>query len=312
MREPLYLRSVPLLQRSGETFIRKAGCVSCHNNVLTAATISAARMKALPVDEALDAAQRARTAAYLETWRERTVQGHAIPGDEDTVSYLLFGLATEHYPADGMTDAMARFLRLRQRADGRWLIFAHRPPIEVSDIQVTAVAAHALQAYAPPSDRLGTADALRRAAAWLEAAPVHSTEDRAFQLLGLTWLQRRAGIPAASRELIATQHPDGGWSQIPTLESDAYATGQALVALVQSGAVRASDPVFRRGAAFLIANQRPDGSWLVRTRAVRIQPPLDAGFPYGRDQFISAAGTNWAAQALIYDAAAPSATGPRR
>jgi hypothetical protein len=30
-----------------------------------------------------------------------------------------------------------------------------------------------------------------------------------------------------------------------------------------------------------------------------IQPYFDAQFPYGRDQFISTAATNWATQALI-------------
>jgi hypothetical protein len=38
----------------------------------------------------------------------------------------------------------------------------------------------------------------------------------------------------------------------------------------------------------------------VRTRAFPLQPPLDADFPHGKDQFISAAATNWATQALLY------------
>jgi hypothetical protein len=37
----------------------------------------------------------------------------------------------------------------------------------------------------------------------------------------------------------------------------------------------------------------------VHSRAVPLQPHFESGFPYGRDQFISAAATNWAAQALI-------------
>ena len=46
--------------------------------------------------------------------------------------------------------------------------------------------------------------------------------------------------------------------------------------------------------------QFADGSWYVRTRAIPIQPHFEAGFPYGRDQFISAAATNWATMALLY------------
>jgi N-acyl-D-amino-acid deacylase len=41
-----------------------------------------------------------------------------------------------------------------------------------------------------------------------------------------------------------------------------------------------------------------DGSWLVRTRSYPVQPPKDTGFPHGKHQWISAAGTSWAAMAL--------------
>jgi hypothetical protein len=50
---------------------------------------------------------------------------------------------------------------------------------------------------------------------------------------------------------------------------------------------------------FLLSTQLADGSWLVRPRDCD-PPPLDAGFPHGKDQFISAAATNWATQALIH------------
>jgi len=49
-----------------------------------------------------------------------------------------------------------------------------------------------------------------------------------------------------------------------------------------------------------LKTQFADGSWHVRRRAVPLQPHTDAGFPFGKDQFISAAATNWAAMALTY------------
>jgi glycogen debranching enzyme len=97
---------------------------------------------------------------------------------------------------------------------------------------------------------------------------------------------------------LADQRADGGWAQLPTLSSDAYATGQALVALRESGAISASDAAYKRGSQFLVNTQFADGSWYVKTRALPFQPYFEAGFPFGRDQFISAAATNWAAQAL--------------
>ena len=59
-----------------------------------------------------------------------------------------------------------------------------------------------------------------------------------------------------------------------------------------------TDPVIRRGIDYLLRTQERDGSWLVRTRAFPFQTYRDGGFPYGKDQFISAAGTSWAVMAL--------------
>ena len=83
-----------------------------------------------------------------------------------------------------------------------------------------------------------------------------------------------------------------------TLSSDAYATGQALVALREAGALPVNSPAYQRGVQFLLNSQLEDGSWYVRSRALPIQPHFDSDFPHGKDQFISAAATNWAVMAL--------------
>jgi hypothetical protein len=129
--------------------------------------------------------------------------------------------------------------------------------------------------------------------------------------MGLTWAARGTddvariatgdAIAAAVRDLKAAQRPDGGWAQTSSLASDAYATGQALVALATSGLVPRDDDSRRRGTEFLLNTQLADGSWFVRTRALPIQPYFEADFPHGRNQFISAAATNWAARALLLD-----------
>jgi hypothetical protein len=49
---------------------------------------------------------------------------------------------------------------------------------------------------------------------------------------------------------------------------------------------------------FLLAHQYKDGSWFVATRALRFQPFIQSGFPHGRSQFSSIAGTAWAVMAL--------------
>ena len=144
------------------------------------------------------------------------------------------------------------------------------------------------------------------AAGW-KTAKAETSEDRSMRLLGLTWAKASAAeLRKAAGELMDGQRPEGGWGQTPQLPSDAYATGQALVALRWSGQVAASDPAYQRGVGFLLRTQLDDGSWLVRTRSFPFQPYKESGFPHGKDQWISAAGTSWATMALSLTAS-PSA-----
>src|SRR5262245_41798544 len=294
-------RTIPLLQHADSIFIQKSGCVSCHNNNLTAMSVAAARKSGLPFNEQTAQNQLKRIATYLEGWRERVLQGSGIPGDMDTVSYILVGMAAENHPADATTDAMAYYLKTKQWPDGRWRILTHRPPIESNDIQVTATSLRSLQVYGPKAQRADYELAVKRASAWLMKVQPVTSEERAFQLLGLGWAGVKTNdeiIKKAVRNLLAEQRSDGGWSQLASLASDAYATGQALVALKEAGAVQATDPAYERGIEFLLKTQLGDGSWYVKSRSIPIQPFFESGFPHGHDQWISAAATNWAAMAL--------------
>ena len=90
---------------------------------------------------------------------------------------------------------------------------------------------------------------------------------------------------------------NGGWAQMPSMDPDAYASGQALWALHAAG-MPASDPAYRKGADYLLKTQLEDGTWFVRTRAFGFQPYFETGFPHGRSQFISTVATSWASLAL--------------
>lgn len=61
----------------------------------------------------------------------------------------------------------------------------------------------------------------------------------------------------------------------------------------------AEDEVYRRGLAFLLRTQFDDGSWFVASRTWPFQQHFDSGFPHGRDQWISAPATAWAAMAML-------------
>lgn len=292
-------RALPLLDKADDVFLRKSGCASCHNNALTAMTFDIVRKQGRRVDEARRTERRERVAAYLDQWRERALQGVHIGGEASTISFMMLGLAAAGHPPDFMTDAQAMILEHLQEPDGGWRFGSPRPPMEFGDIPVTAMSMRVLQVYAPKSRRPEFDAAVAKAAAWLRAAEPRTTDDRAYHLFGLHWSNApKEAIERAARDLIAEQRADGGWAQIPTLASDAYATGQALTALAQAGALPPTDPAYRRGVDFLLGTQLADGSWWIRTRALPLQPYFDAEFPHGVDQYISAAATNWATMAL--------------
>ena len=300
-------RSLPLLQDTGIAFIKQTGCVSCHHNSAVSMAVSTARAHGLRVDEAAAATETRLVASYLESWRDRTLQNEFIAGQQDTIAYLIVGLGADRFTPDGATDAQAIWLKRRQAADGHWPIMTLRPPIESNDVAVTALSMRALQLFAPPSRRAEFDEAVARAREWLTDARAVDTEERAFRLLGLSWAGApRAAIAAAARDLLAAQRDDGGWAQTPAMGTDAYATGEALVALRESGSIALDAPACRKGIEYLLRTQIDDGSWVVESRAVPIQAYFESGFPYGVNQWISAAATAWATTALALAYERPS------
>jgi squalene cyclase len=302
-----------LIQSVTRPFIQKTGCVSCHHNSVSAIAVAAARRNGYRVDEAAVNEERLLIANYLESWRERTLQNKTIAGSQDSVGYVMVGLAASGHPADQATDAQAFWLLRRQSSDGRWPLGTLRPPIESNDIEVTVMAMRTLQLYAPRSVQSESAKAVARARDWLLTASPEATEERALRILGLAWAgANRPAIAAAARALQASQHADGGWSQQASMQSDAYATGEALVALTESGVVARDDDAIRRGVEFLLRTQLEDGSWYVKSRAVPIQAYFESGFPHGADQWISAAASGWAVTALVNAETRSSALRDRR
>jgi ankyrin repeat protein/mono/diheme cytochrome c family protein len=180
-------RSLPLLQDVGIAFINQTGCVSCHHNSVVSMAVAAARRHGFRVNDEAAKRETALAAAYLETWREGTLQNEFIAGQQDTISYLLVGLGADGYASDPATDAQAIWLKRRQAADGHWPVMTLRPPIESYDVTVTALSMRALQLFAPPSRRAEFDASVDRARAWLTQARAVDTEERAFRLLGLSW-----------------------------------------------------------------------------------------------------------------------------
>jgi hypothetical protein len=192
------------------------------------------------------------------------------------------------------------FLKSRQSPDGQWIypIADARPPICSDYIAQTAVSMRALQLYAPKADKPAYDHAIDLAAAWLAKARSTTNEDRIARVLGLAWAGKdKDATQIAVRELLATQRADGGWSDLDSLESSAYTTGRSLVAL-QSAQLPAGRPGLP--ARRQVSAEHATGRWiLVRQDACHgVAAVLRRRLPYGFDQWISAAGTNWATVAL--------------
>jgi hypothetical protein len=288
-------KAIALLQRGGSQFGRVSGCYSCHHQSLPQMALGIARERGIGVDETAARQQVDVTIKMLKSVSEQALRNRdRIPDPPIGVSYALLGLAAEHYKADGTTEAMASVIAAWQSDDGAFYPLPPiRPPLEADTFTATALSLRALQLYGSSDD-----GRVARATQWLRVTNPRTTEERAMQLLGLTWAKAPAeDIRKSASALLAEQQRDGAWAQLPALETDAYATGQALVALQTAGhAVSSSE--YRRGVAYLLRTQFPDGSWLVRSRTFPVQPPRDSGFPHGKHQWISAAGTSWAAMAL--------------
>lgn len=298
--------SLPLLQKADLQFAKNSGCVSCHNNSLAAMTMGAARRKGLTVDEKIASEQVKVNVDSLTQTRDFLHQDFLIPvGDnfsEAVEGYVLMGLNAEGYKPDLDTDAAAMHILSRQSADGHWdqPHADFRQPLCLGYIGQTVISMRGLQLYTPKVDPAPYRRAVQAAASWLATAKSSNNDDRSWRVAGLAWAgTNRRALEGAVAELVANQKPDGGWSDLPSMTSTAYATGKSMAALHAAGML-VSDPVYRRGIEWLLKHQDEDGSWFVPSRALAFQPWSDAGFPHGYDQFISSAGTNWAALALSY------------
>ncbi len=293
---------------------RKAGCISCHHEGLGLSTLSVLRQKGFKVDEELISLETTTLRRAYDEFaplyrRALTDPKAAREADffEDIavqMGYMLGGLLDSGQPRDATIDAATRLLLKFQQDDGSWTYTIAREPMQSSDFTTTALAARIVSAYVPEES---AAKPLANARRWLLENKPETTDDLAFRLWGLRWLGASAPErDEASKALRDVQREDGGWGQSPdSSASDAYATGLALMALHQGGGVPSTDASYRRGVQYLLETQKPDGTWYVRKWAHAYNQYFDAGFPYGKSQYISLPATCYAIMALA-QAAEPS------
>jgi hypothetical protein len=292
-------RALPPIQRAADFIFKDNGCVACHAQPMAEMAANLARSRGWHVEESLSKTSLDAIRNQLITNVQPYLQGREGGGFPDSLLYATMALAANNVPPTPSTDSVVHYLAAKQYDAGYWEVFdGFRSPMQDGNFSRTAMAIRALAVYGTPGRKPEFDKRITQAAKWLASEAPFATEPHVMQLLGLYWANAAPRLRATGlRELTAQQHPDGGWSQNPYLETDAYATGQVLYAMHELG-VPSTDPAFRRGVDFLLRTQQEDGTWHVKNRAMKLQPYFESGFPYEHDQWISSAATAWASMAL--------------
>lgn len=279
-------RSTAYLQKEGLIWMRQQQCVSCHHIPAMIWALNEAHNRGYPIDEK---ARREVTAWALAPENQAKVfpdlpldKKHTEP---DYLGPLLMALGTgADKDRDAATEEARQRLLIRaagqQNSDGSWHANSGgRPPIHATkDVQTSWLLLAMSEPIPVGSTQDPWSDRRQAAANWL----AHNPSADSFQGLVMRLLVRqRLGVtpddPSRLVELLLRrQNNDGGWSQTPQMESDAFATGLALYALSVQAPSGVGEAI-RSGQTFLIRTQQPDGSWLMKSRHAEPTGPGPAG-----------------------------------
>jgi hypothetical protein len=293
-------KSLPLLEKSARgSMEEREQCFTCHNQGLPIMALTTARDRGFAIDAASLQEQLEFTARFLARNRTNYLAGKGQGGQALTAGYALWALENGGWKADATSGAVTEFLLLFQKDLDHWKPQTRRPPSEESLFTVSYVALRGLKKFGTSEQQDRIRNRTGQVRQWLLQTSATNTEDRVFRLWALAFAETAPDeIRKAAAELLRFQRPDGGWPQLEDMESDAYATGTALVALHQAAGLSAASAGYRKGLQYLLSHQHSDGSWHVRTRSVPIQTYYESGYPHGKDQFISITAAGWATTAL--------------
>src|SRR6187397_816545 len=287
-------KSLPLLQTTSHAFLENAGgCQSCHHQDLTALSLSLAKEKGFAINDSSFNEISDSIMHVIRSWKAALVENDDPVAIVMSSGYQLWALWANKYKSNKLIEMLVKNLMQRQTGEGSWVSPNPRPPLEFYSFSATALMVSAIQYYSPAALKPEAAQRIEKARTWMTRTIPETNEEKVFQILGLKWINGDKNfIQQQAKKLLATQREDGGWSQLTNLETDSYATGQALYALYESGLLKIDDAAFQKGISFLLKTQYEDGSWKVKSRSIPFVPFVENGFPHDKDQFISAAGTN--------------------
>jgi hypothetical protein len=270
-------RGLAFLQSDAAKWRKEKTCATCHHGTMTVWALAEAKRDGFPV--------AADTWADTVKWTKERLKNIDAPRDTregwKMVNSPAVYLATMAQAVPGQ-DALspselkqiAGHLLRHQESDGSWAWSLappknRPPPFFESDEVVTLLATMALAPHVPADakEKSDVRDGRVKAAAWLaKNKPSDTTQAAAIRLLA----RSRAGESAQALQkdidaFLQRQNKDGGWKQLGSRPSDAYATGQSIYILNLVG-VGSDRPEIQRARAFLLATQKDDGSWPMKSR----------------------------------------------
>ena len=276
-------RAIGYLQTESAAWLNTRKCAACHHAGIPLWALSEAERQGYTIDKKF----LADTTESLLGSQDKLLASKIFPNPADTpdprpqgrglnMGLPFLAVAAQSMPS--LTEGPKQSLKLiaeeivkKQQPDGSWEFFAtlRRPPINESQTTDAAWIVMALEGEAGPDAPESQRAALSKAIAWLDAAkPSDLHQDKALKvLMGVRSAKPRETLQTTIDELLALQRADGGWSQtVPELKSDAFATGQTLYVLSLAG-LTAERPEIKRGIDFLVATQKPDGTWPMISRS---------------------------------------------
>jgi hypothetical protein len=276
-------RAIAYMQTESAAWLKTRQCAACHHVPMPLWALGEAERQGYAIDKKFVA----DTTESLLGSKDKLMASKIFPNPADppdprpqgrglNIGLPFLAVAARSLPS--LTDGQKQSLKLiaeeivkKQQTDGSWEFFAtlRRPPINESQTTDAAWIIMALEGETGPDAPESQRAALSKAIAWLDAAKRSDLhQDKVMKvLLGVRSAKPRKTMQTTIDELLALQRADGGWSQtVPELKSDAFATGQTLYVLSLAG-FTAKRPEIKRGIDFLVATQKPDGSWPMISRS---------------------------------------------
>lgn len=300
-------RGLSFLTKDSVAWKQSKQCYECHHAPFTIWALNEGKKQGYAVDEdvLIEMTNWVLGKDYLGMLiKDRPAESEIVFNEAP----LLLAVGIEAGHTDDLQDGLHKLLASvvnDQGIDGSWKRAKEARPILSSPDTLTTLALLALSApNAPDLGKEGKA-AREKGLQWLlTAEPDDELQPTVLRLI----LWRRLGRAdiewkPLEQQLRSCQNEDGGWSQIKSANSDAYATGQALYALAEAGATR-NDAAIQRAQSFLQKSQREDGAWAMTSRAIMGNGKVATKF-----EPITHAGSAWAVMGLVRSAPAETKPG---